>query len=523
MNKARIISGVIYAVFLLAFLYVDFLIYQSGHPALGAGVLAVIALWAFVYSSKKVYSYRYLFPSLLGFGVFVILPLIYTIYIAFTNYSGVNLLTLHEVQRHFLRQKAVDVNEHYPFQVFAEENGYRIALQTTLPDETTGTQAVTRTVYFETPVFEVPVEQEKALELSEISAMPDAEALKLPQVIQIRESLKNLVCSVPGSDVELKMNDFRSFAPTVRIWKFNPENGSFVNRQTEQVIKPDFKAGFYRNEQGDNVGPGFRVYVGAENFTRIFRDESVRGPFMTVFIWTILFALLSVITTFIVGFLLAVLLEWKALRFQKFWRSMVILPYAVPAFISILIFRGLFNPQFGDINNMLAALFGIRPEWTSDPYLARTMVLIVNLWLGYPYMMILCTGILQSVPGDIYEASAIDGGSPFSDLFKMTMPLILPPLKPLLIASFAFNFNNFLLIQLLTGGAPQIVGASTAVGYTDILVTYTFNLAFRNAGSNFGFASAIATIIFIIVSILSYVNLKAAMRTEQKAAAKGGK
>ncbi len=131
-------------------------------------------------------------------------------------------------------------------------------------------------------------------------------------------------------------------------------------------------------------------------------------------------------------------------------------------------------------------------------------------------MMILCTGILQSVPGDIYEASAIDGGTPFSDLFKMTMPLILPPLKPLLIASFAFNFNNFLLIQLLTGGAPQIVGASTAVGYTDVLVTYTFNLAFRNAGANYGFASAIATIIFVIVSILSYVNLKAAMRGDQE-------
>jgi len=271
------------------------------------------------------------------------------------------------------------------------------------------------------------------------------------------------------------------------------------------------------DERGHPIGPGFQVNIGLNNFTRIVADESVRGPFITVFVWTILFALFSVMLTFLLGFLLAILLEWEAIRGRKIWRSLLILPYAVPAFISILIFRGLFNPQFGDINAFLHMLFGIRPDWTTDPLLARVMVLLVNLWLGYPYMMILCTGILQSVPKDIYEASAIDGGTAFSDVWRMTLPLILPPLKPLLIASFAFNFNNFLLIQLLTGGAPQMVGASTNVGYTDILVTYTFNLAFHNAGANYGFASAIATIIFIIVSVLSYVNLKAATRGDAAA------
>jgi len=502
MAKGKISVGkILYVIMLMAFLYLDFLIYQSGQPVFAVLVLIVTGLVAFVYAHKKAYSYRYLFPSLMGFGLFVILPLIYTIYIAFTNYSGVNLLSQHDVEQHFMRQKAVDVNESFPFKIYDQNGAYQISVQT-------GSNAT----YYVSDSFKVPLNEVTTLNLNESSTELTGDALKIPQIIKIRASIKKLVLTLPGKDIELQMNDFRTFAPTVNIWAFDKTDRSFKNKQTGVIVKPNTKTGFFENDDGQAVGPGFRVNIGFKNFTQIFTDESIRGPFITVFIWTILFALISVVTTFALGFLLAVLLEWKPLRFRNFWRSMIILPYAVPAFISILIFRGLFNPQFGDINTMLNALFGIRPDWTTDPNLARAMVLIVNLWLGYPYMMILCTGILQSVPGDIYEASAIDGGTPFSDLFKMTMPLILPPLKPLLVASFAFNFNNFLLIQLLTGGAPQIVDASTAVGYTDVLVTYTFNLAFRNAGANFGFASAIATIIFIIVSILSYINLKAAMR-----------
>jgi maltose/maltodextrin transport system permease protein len=136
------------------------------------------------------------------------------------------------------------------------------------------------------------------------------------------------------------------------------------------------------------------------------------------------------------------------------------------------------------------------------------MVLLVNIWLGYPYMMLICTGMLQAIPDSIYEASAIDGSNAIVDFFKLTLPLILPPLIPLLIASFAFNFNNFNLVFLLTSGGPKMVGGTGIAGETDILVTYTFNLAFRDSGANFGLASAIAAILFVIVGSLAYVNLR---------------
>ena len=507
----------LYAVVMLLFLYLDYLIYRSGHPVLGVVILAVIGLAAFVYAHTKAYAWRYLFPSLVGFGIFVIVPLVYTIYVAFTNYSGNHLLTFAETKAYFQRERTVDANKSYPMKVYSAGAADEYLLSVELPANGTVPEkdsAATGSAYLVSAPFRAPVEQAADLTVTTRSTPPDGAPLPVAQVIKIRSSLKNITLVDPITSAGLRVNSFTSFAPTINTWTYNPNDESFTSAETKQVVKPDFNTGYFVDAQGQPAGPGFRVHIGWNNFTQIFTNESVRGPFTTVFIWTILFSLFSVLLTFVLGFLLAVLLEWEGIRGRKIWRSLIILPYAVPAFISILIFRGLFNPQFGDINAFLNMLFGIRPDWTTDPLLARVMILLVNLWLGYPYMMILCTGILQSVPKDIYEASAIDGGTPISDVYRMTLPLILPPLKPLLIASFAFNFNNFLLIQLLTGGAPQMVGASTSVGYTDILVTYTFNLAFRNAGANYGFASAIATIIFVIVSILSYINLKAATRKD---------
>ena len=135
------------------------------------------------------------------------------------------------------------------------------------------------------------------------------------------------------------------------------------------------------------------------------------------------------------------------------------------------------------------------------------MILIVNVWLGYPYMMLVCTGLLQSIPSALYEASAMDGGTPITNFSRITLPLLVPPLFPILIASFAFNFNNYSLIHLLTAGTPRMVGGGIA-GETDILVSYTMHMAFLDSGSNYGLASAIATIIFIIVGTLAWFNLR---------------
>jgi maltose/maltodextrin transport system permease protein len=179
--------------------------------------------------------------------------------------------------------------------------------------------------------------------------------------------------------------------------------------------------------------------------------------------------------------------------------------------LSILIFKGLFNQEFGAVNEFLRALHLFTPEWETNPWGARAMILLVNLWLGYPYMMLVSSGMLKSVPSAIYEASAVEGSNPLTDFFQLTLPLVFPPLVPILVASFAFNFNNFTLVYLLTAGDPKMVGGGIA-GETDLLVTYTFNLAFRDSGTNYGLASAIATLLFFIVGTLAWLNLRLSAR-----------
>jgi len=180
----------------------------------------------------------------------------------------------------------------------------------------------------------------------------------------------------------------------------------------------------------------------------------------------------------------------------------------VPGFISILIFKGLFNANLGEINLILNALFGIKPAWFADPFLAKTMILIVNTWLGFPYMMVVCMGLIKSIPSDLYEASAVAGAGPITNFVSITAPLIIKPLTPLLISSFAFNFNNFVLIALLTGGRPDFLDISVPAGTTDILVSYTFRMAFQDSGQQFGLASAISTVIFLLVAAITLVQMR---------------
>ena len=293
-------------------------------------------------------------------------------------------------------------------------------------------------------------------------------------------------------------------------------DGSLLRAADGQRFAPDGKLGYYRSQDGANgeiLQPGYKVLVGLQNYSRMLFDAEFRGPFVSIFIWTVLFSLATVAGATFIGMFLAVLLNWEDLKGRTAYRTLLFLPYAVPGFISILVFKGLFNQNFGEINAILDALFGVKPAWFADPLLAKVMLLIVNIWLGYPYIMILCSGLLKAIPADLYEASAIVGAGPWTNFWRITAPLIVKPLSPLLISAFAFNFNNFVLIALLTDGRPDFLSTKLPAGQTDILVSYTYRIAFRDSGSDFGLAAAISTLIFFLVAALSLLNLRLMRRT----------
>ncbi|MDG2914799.1 maltose ABC transporter permease MalF [Bisgaard Taxon 10/6] len=480
--------------------YLVGLMYLQGEYLFAILTLVILTSGVYVFTNKNAYAWRYVYPGIMGMTIFILFPLVATIAIAFTNYSGSNQLSF-ERALSVLTEQRYFAGDKYNFKLYPQaDDQYKIVLTNPVTAQTFVSENIAL------KAAEVPVSEQ---------AEPTGEVAPLKIITQNRSALQAIKVILPNNN-ELTMSSLRQFSEQKARYQFDKENNILRNNENGKLYKANNEIGFFQavNESGDwlneTLEPGYTVSSGFHNFVKIFTDKGIQKPFVQIFIWTVVFSLLTVVFTVILGMVLACLVQWEALKGKAVYRLLLILPYAVPSFISILIFKGLFNQSFGEINMILNQLFGISPEWFNDPFLAKVMILIVNTWLGYPYMMILCMGLLKAIPSDLYEASAMDGASTWQNFSKITFPLLLKPLTPLMIASFAFNFNNFVLIQLLTNGRPDMIGTTTPAGYTDLLVSYTYRIAFEGSGTqDFGLAAAIATIIFLLVGGLALLNIKA--------------
>lgn len=479
----------------LALLYVAWRVYLIGQPLFGALFVLVAAGFFAVFGFRRYYFGRFIYPGIATMALFIIFPILYTIYLGFTNYSSFNLLTFPRAQEVLLAQKVVDKDTAVPFALAQDADGFRVYLDT-------GTGGfLSAPVALDGSTAMVPAEP--------VTAAPEG-LMERRDVVQLRTQLAEIAVTLPDG-TELRAAGLREFARVTPEYVLN-DDGTLTATETGAVLTPNHETGFYSDEAGKTVPPGWRTGVGLANFERIFTSEGIRGPIVSIFFWTVAFAALTVLFTFAIGLTLATLLQWEHLRFKAVYRVLLILPYAVPGFISILVFRGLFNQNFGEINMILDALFGIRPDWMTNGTLARIMLLIVNTWLGYPYIMLLAMGFLQAVPEEQKKAAYLEGAGPVRVFFKITLPQIVPPFLPLLLASFAFNFNNIVLILLLTRGGPDMPGTVIPAGETDILGSFTYRIAFMDSGTQFGLAGAITLIIFVLVSLIAYANFVAMRR-----------
>lgn len=519
--------------------YSVIMMYINGEIAFALMTTFVLSLGIYIFTNPKTYAHRYIFPGVAGMVIFILFPMAYTVGISYTNYSNRNLLSLERAQDYHLKQSFKAQEGAYALELYpVEGNSYRLGLTRAGVDGEPDQLFVTEPVELwsladikkqKTGLKNLPAtDSDSPLLATLVESHPTEQVAERRELFKFRDHLRAITMELPDgklivADQSAGVGTYSAVRPQfVRVTEGKTANGAIIsdpnalqNVSTQQYMLPNYTTGFYQyiNDDGDFVGqaiaPGFTVAVGWDNYWKVLSDPGIQQPFFQIFVWTVLFAAGSVFFTLALGMVLANLVQWEFLRGRSIYRVLLILPYAVPGFISILVFKGLFNQNFGEINLLLESLFNIRPDWYTEPALARTMILIVNTWLGYPYMMILCMGLLKSIPEDLYEASAMDGAGPVHNFFHITLPLLLRPLTPLLIASFAFNFNNFVLIQLLTAGRPDIIGATTPAGTTDLLVSYTFRIAFEGGGGqDYGLAAAIATIIFIIVGALAVLNLK---------------
>ncbi len=237
-------------------------------------------------------------------------------------------------------------------------------------------------------------------------------------------------------------------------------------------------------------------WVGFKNFINIFRLDIWRMTFLDVLQWTVIWTALATTLQCTVGVLLAILVNQKDLRFKPLFRTILILPWAVPGFVTILVFAGMFNETFGVINNGILAALGISPKaWMTDPLWTKTALIMMQTWLGFPFVFAMTTGVLQAIPDDLYEAATIDGANTWQKLRTITLPLVLYSIAPILITQYTFNFNNFNIIYLFNNGGPAVAGSNA--GGTDILVSWIYKLTMSS--SQYAIAATITILLSIFV------------------------
>ncbi|MCH1626146.1 carbohydrate ABC transporter permease [Fredinandcohnia quinoae] len=263
----------------------------------------------------------------------------------------------------------------------------------------------------------------------------------------------------------------------------------------------------FTNYSGPNHLPPKSLvdWVGFQTFIDLFNMKTWSNTFYGVFSWTIIWAILSTATTFFVGLFFAILINNKGIKLKRFWRGIFILPWAIPQFISILIMRNLFNGEFGPINQYLEAIGLAAIPWLSDPFWAKFTLVFINMWFGFPYWMILMSGVMTTIDKSLFEAAEVDGASPWQRFRTITMPIVMFSTAPLLIMAFAGNFNNFNVIYLMTQGNPVNVNYSYA-GSTDILITWIYKMTLEQ--SQFAMASVVSILIFFVVAAFSVWNFR---------------
>ena len=246
-------------------------------------------------------------------------------------------------------------------------------------------------------------------------------------------------------------------------------------------------------------------YVGFKNYVTVFTGN-LKNVFFPVLGWTVSFAILSTLGSYSMGLLLAILLNNKHMKESKIYRALLIVPWALPSTIAILAWQGLLNEQYGGINNLLQLLgAGCNVPWLSDPFWARVGIIIVNVWLGFPYMMNVCLGGLQAISTDYYEAAKIDGATRFQCFCKITLPMVTRLSVPLVISTFASNFNNFGNIYMITQGGPARIDNQFA-GYTDILASTTYKMT--TWSNRYELSATFSVLIFVIVGTLTLLNMR---------------
>ena len=506
--------GAVYLGLALVDAFALFLVYafaSDGVWELAITVGLITIMVNVIYLRRDMYALRWIAPALALMCLMVVFPIVYTVYVSFTNYGDGNLLTKQQVIKLLARETYVpEGGKVYLWSLYQNEAGDYALWLTDEKDNDN--------YYFATlNNFEAVADVDAGAELPEkyrgFRKLSRGESLRASGVAQ------DLVFGTEANPIGIAgRKDAGEFA---QRYVYLSEQDAMLDQSTDTLYHAVYgtgkdesgalrKTGQFANAAGETLRTGFIAGVGFENYLRFITSPAIGGPLARIFLWTIGFSIASVLSTFVVGLLFALLLQNDRIPLRKVFRTLLIVPYAIPALISVAIWKGMLNPNLGVISGAIASLGLEPPPFFIDAGWAKLGILLINLWLGYPYFMLVCSGALAAIPADMYEAAEVDGANGWQQFFGLTLPMLLVAVGPLLIASFTFNFNNFVIVEAYNEGGPPMVEAGTLpAGHTDILISYAFRLAFGGGrGADFGLASAITIIIFLMVAGVTLMQFR---------------
>jgi arabinogalactan oligomer/maltooligosaccharide transport system permease protein len=451
-------------------------------PIIAAVVVIALVIINIVYFRAGNLPAKYIIPGLIFLLVFQVFVICFSVFVSLTNYgsghniekpAAVGVIEANSVAR-------VPGSQAYPVTVLEKEG--ELYLLATAPNGEALLGSAT-----------VPLEPapDAVFDGDQAKSIPGYTTLTLGDLLRNQEAVTTLQVPLGASaaDGYLKtVNGLNAYTFTSTV-VYSPETDTMRDVVTGTEYA-DNGAGNFESTDGDILQPGWKTFVGLQNYATAV-GAGGQTDIIGVVVWTFAFALMSVFLSFAVGTFLALVFNDARLRGRRVYRLVMILPYAFPVFLT------------GLINEVL--LGGVQIPWLQDEWLARLTVILVSVWFGAPYFFLVCTGALQSIPDDVLQAAQMDGVTPWQLFRHIKLPLLLVAVSPLLIAAFAFSFNDFTTIFMLSGGGPANPTSPIGAGATDILITVVYKLAFQGDSKDYGLASAFSTLIFLIVIGISVV------------------
>ena len=450
---------------------------------------------------KKAYPLRWMVIGLVLMALFTIYPILFTVWVSFTNYGEGHLITEEQAIEHILEIKYLpEDSKAYSWTAFKSDAGdYALWLIDADGQAYLATEGV---------LIDQPIPGQDGIGELDANGIPDSiEGYKRLNAI-VAATDQNLPNILFGEkDKTIQVRSPKEAAELIIKYVYDIERDVMIDQENGTVYSN--LRGTFSSPTGEELKPGFIANIGLANFKRFFISPALRGPLLRIVIWNFSFAGISLVLNFGLGLLIAVLFNDPNFPLKKLIRSLLIVPYTVPALLTILVWRGMLNPELGVIDRLLENLFGWAPPWFTNQWWAKVAVILINLWLSYPYFMLISSGALQSIPDEYYDAAQVDGANSWQKFWKITFPLLMVAVGPLLISSFVFNFNNFNLIYIFNAGGPPMANTPTPAGHTDILISYVYNLAFSaSRGVDYGFAAAITIVIFFIVGTITLIQFR---------------